>query len=314
MLKKKRSENALVNLCYSCSLFKKYYQYNLWFGSYVEYNNIKYCKKYTHKYVYYWVHFFLLQRFNLSFVILLYKSPCFIKFVESGFLKYLDYHFLLLFYNNCFVCDLKDKQKIKFFVKFYFQIFLKKRFEKDLLITITKAINEIVSEVFLKHLTNRVNTIQISVDQMCLINTLAFKVIKINYYKTYFTNFDNSSKLDFFFLVLKFVYKSLLNPLSFKSNKILKLYLRPAKVSKFTIEKSFIDLKTLYCLNKNIQYLTESIENLSELKGQKIYISLYKNSNVLFKNFLIKKCIIHKKPFKNFFKSFNIRFVKHNYK
>lgn len=145
MLKKKRSYDInLVDFYSNCLLFNKYCQYNLWFGNFGEYNNIKYCKNYTQKYIYYWVHIFLLERFNLSFVIFLYKSPYFTKFVKSGFFKYLDYHFLLSLYKNSLTFDSKDKQKVKFFVKFYFQNFLKERIEKDLLILIIKGTNEII--------------------------------------------------------------------------------------------------------------------------------------------------------------------------
>lgn len=282
MLKRESQiQNDLINSYYSCVLFKKYYQYNFWFGNFNEYNNIKYCKSYIQKYIYCWINFFLLQRFSLSFVIFLYKSPYFTKFVESGFLKYLDYHFLLSFYSNCFFFDLKSKQVLKSFVKFYFQIFLKKHLEKDLLILLIVVINEIFLNIFLK-------PIEIYVNRNYLNDKKSFKLlfIKKNYYY-------------------------LLKSINFKDNNTLK----SAKVSKLIIEKSFIVFlrNFLYIFNTDVQYLIESVDSLVRFNSEK-NIGIYRNSNILCEVSLVQRSLLSRKIFKNFFKSFNISFVNYKYK
>lgn len=329
MLKKNRcSENDLANFYYSCVLFKKYYQYNLWFGTFGEYDNIKYCKKYLQQSIYRWIHIFLLQRFNLFFIIFLYKSPCFIKFIESRFLKYLDYHFLLLFYNNCFTFDLKGKQKIKIFAEFYFQNFLKKRFKKDLLILVPNAINEITLNVLTKHLTNRLKDIQIYMEWLRLNEKILFKLVSIKnkkevyfigfiyfnylvkkgYYGSHFNNLGNSYSLKFYcpFISLKLIHKSMLECLKFKENETLKFNLKPSKVSKPKMEKTFIGFsrKTLEGSNRDIQHLVESVEILGAFNSQEKSIGFYKNFNIIFKDSYSQKHLLFIKPFKNnFFKS-----------
>lgn len=338
MLKKNRcSENDLVNFYYSCMLFKKYDQYNLWFGTFGEYDNIKYCEKYLQQSIYRWIHIFLLQRFNLFFVLFLYKSPCFMKFVESGFLKYLDYHFLLLFYNNSFTFNLKGKQKIKIFVKFYFQNSLKKRLEKDLLILVTNAINEITLNVLIKHLTNRLKDIQIYMEWFRLNEKILFKLVTIKnkkevyfigfiyfnylvkkgYYGSYFINLGNLYPLKFYrpLISLKLIHKSMLERLNFKENKTLKFNLKPVKVSKPKMEKTFIGFprKTSEGSNRDIQHLVESVEFLGAFNSQEKSVGLYKNSNIIFKDSYSQKHLLFIKPFKNF-KVFNKYFVKYKHK
>lgn len=263
MVKKNASDNDLVKFCYSCVLFKKYYQYNLWFGSFDEYKNIEYCKKYIQQYLYYWIYFFLLQRLSLSFFILLYRSPCFIKFVEFGFFKYLDYHFLLLFHNNHFTFDSKGKQKINSFIKSYFQKFLKKSFKKDLLVLVTKEINKIILNILLKYVTKRLKSIDIYIVRD-----------KLNI-KTSFNLVLNSSN---------------------------NINLRSAKLTKLSIEKGFIGLqkKISYGFNKDIHSLIDSFTILKDFNNQQKNIGLYKNSSVLFKEFPTQKDLRNKKYFKTF--------------
>lgn len=332
MLKEDREiKNDLVTFYNSCLLFKKYDQYNLWFGDFYEYSNIKYCKKYFQKYVYFWIYFFLLQRFSIFFVKFLYKSPYFIKFVESGFFKYLNYHFLLSFYNNNFIFDfdLKGKQKIKIFVKFYFQNFLKRRLKKDLLLLLTKVISDIILNLLIKLLINRLKFIQIYVRRVWLNDKILVKnkkevyfiglfyfnyLIKKSYYNLFFTHLDNLYKL-------KFVYKLLLKskPINFNENKILSINLKPVKVNILIREKFFIGLpqKLFYFNNKDIQYLIESFELLPNFNEQEKNISLYQKSNILFEDSLLQEHLIFKKSFKIFklfFKSFNFCFIKYKYK
>lgn len=334
MPKKKGSKNNLKKLCDSCLLFKKYAQYDLWFGGSDEYKNIVYCKKYTQKYIYYQVHIFLLQRFNLPLVIFLYTSPCFTKFVESGFLKYLDSNFLLSFHNNRFTCDSTGKKKMKAFVKIYFQNVLRGCFEEDLLILVIKLINEIA----FKPLTNGLKTIQISAEQTLSNDKDLFKeaeiqkiiyvlggfyfnyLIKRGLYKPYFTNFDNLSKINIGLFFLKnFMYKSSYSSLkfiNFKDNEISKFYLSKP-VGELAMEEGFIDhrRKIKPSLNNTIHSLVESIESLDEFEEKSIGFFFYKNYNTLSsEDCLIPKWSVSERPFENYLKSFKRVFDKNRYK
>jgi len=296
MLKKKCFENYLVNFSSNCILFKKYYQYNLWFGSFGEYLNIKYCKKYIQKYIYFWIHFFLLKSFSLNIVRFLYKSPCFLRFVESGVLKYVDYHFLVSFYNNCFTFDLKGKQNIKFFFRLYFQKNLKKRFENDLLFLVIKVLDDILLNDLIMHLTKSLKDIQIYIERIRLNEKVAFKLVTIKnkkeiyflglryfkyltkkgYYKPCIIKFNNLYSFTF----LKTIYRPLLKV---KSSSIIKTYksdLNRCYINKKRIENFFITFSqnTLDFSKKDIQHLIQFVEPLTNNTG------IYKNSIVFFED------------------------------
>lgn len=342
MLKKKNhGKNDSVNFYYSCVLFKRYYQYNLWFGGFGEYNNIKYCKIYIQKYIYCWISLFLLQHFSPSFVIILYKNPRFIKFVDSGFFKHLDYHFLLSFHNNCFTFNSEGKKQIRVFVISYFQIFLKRHLGKDLLFLLIKVINEMILNVLLKHLSKPLKDIQIYAGRIFLNYKNAFKPIQVsNNQKVYFVGlfyFNHltkkthcksyysgstifyTTKSFYSFAILKNIYKSSLKVRSFKNTKIIKNSLKSIKLSKKIMEEIFIKFagKILGHFNKNIQYLVESVELLDGYNGHYKNIGFYKNTSLLFKTSLIKKHSVRKKKFKGykfFLKSFNTGFTKYKHK
>lgn len=286
MIKKSHSVDDLVNFYYSCPLFRKYYQYNLWFGSFGEYDNLIYCTKFINRYVYCWVHFFLLQRFSLSFVIFLYKSPCFMKFLESGFIKYLDYKFLLSFSNNSFRFDNKSKQRLKQYIKSYFYSALKKQVEKDLLILVTKTKKEII---FLQYPIKLLEMSQISVGRILISN------------KHYLVGF-----FYFFFLIRKDCYK--LNIIDFGSSHILKC--------SNNIYKPLPLILKLYFKSVNIQNLIDyfEIDVLSEFKNRKIDIGLHKNTNIFFEEclntnifFPTKNLEIKKNIFNKYFINYTLR-------
>lgn len=329
MLKKRRSENDLVNLYYSCILFKKYFQYNLWFGSFGEYDNIKYCNKYIQIYVYCWINIFLLQRFSLSLVIFLYKSFCFIKFVESGFFNYLNYHFLLSFYNNCFTFDLKGKQRIKVFVKFYFYIFLKSRLEKDILTLVTKVINDYFLYVLVKHLIKRLKDTEIYTVRSRLNNKALCQIITGGNKKKYYfiglfyfnslikNGYYESDLINFSRFYVNYCYGFK----NFNNNKTLKFHFKSTKISKLITEEVFIGFprNTLYRFNKDIIYLVRSFENLNRFTIYQKKIGLYKKPRIFFDKSTYQKLSVFKKPFKNcklvlVFKTFNNCFVKYKFK
>ena len=251
MLEKDHSETDLTKLSYKCLVFKKYYQYDLWLGNYSEYYNLQYCKKYTQKYLYYLTHTFLLKNFDIFFVGLLYKSPSFIRFIKSGFLIYLDYHFLVLFYYSCSNFGRKAEKEIKSFVKLYFHFFLKKRFEKDLFDLINEAMYETVlldnSEVLIK----RFEDIYVLPDEtlindevfsklvvvqnkiLCIERFLLFYLKKKTYCSVRFNGLNNLLKANYFFSSLEFVYKS--------PSKVLNSFSNLIELDELVINKTFID-------------------------------------------------------------------------
>lgn len=330
------SEKYLINSYSSCFLFKKYYKYDLWFGSFYEYHNIKYCKKYIQKYIYCWIHIFLGQRFSLSFVIILYKSPRFIKFIESGFFKYLDSNFLLLFSKNCFTFRQKGEQEIKNFVKSYFYSDIKKSLEKDFLVVVNKVINETIFNFFIKHLISHLKKIHIcDVKNIKLKDKISFSkknkkylfcrgLIFFNYLieKGYylpcfiFSNYYHLVKVFYSFISLSYKYFSLRRDINFKSNTILKFNLKSTNANDFIIKRLFIKLpqKTCYEINKEIHYLIESFESLDDFIKPEKKIGLYKKTNITVKKKLSVNDLKLNKSFKNFFNSFNNSFVRFKYK
>lgn len=314
MLEKRRSENHLVNFHYSCALSKKYSQYSFWFGNFGEYNNIKYCKNYIQVYVYRWITNFLLKRFSFFFVIFLYKSSYFLKFVESGFFEYLNYHFLLSFYYNCFTFDLKGKQNIKIFVRSYFRIFFKSRLEKDILILVSKLINEI----FLNSLIRPLKDIEIYGALSKLNDKASCSIITDEEKKLfYFTRLINNSYYEFIFTDFNCFY--IIN--SSYCSKNFKVHLKSTKISKLTMEESFISFprNTLKAFNNDFNYPVKFFEVLNKfiVEEKKIGLCLYQNSNFFFEKSLSGNLLLFKKSFKSckfLFKTFNICFVKFKYK
>ena len=129
------NENSLLKFYYSCPLFKKYCKEGLWFGSFEEYENIKYCEKYLRKYTY-----TFLQNNKLFKSGSLNLDPYFKKFIKSGFFRHINSHFLKAFFGNSFLFSFpKSKLKIEKFVENYFHIYLKEKLEKELLVSLIKS-------------------------------------------------------------------------------------------------------------------------------------------------------------------------------
>nr|QWK44920.1 hypothetical protein [Pseudochorda nagaii] len=136
---KKHSENDLVKYYESCPIFKKYCQFDLWSEDFCEYENIKYCETYLSLYTYAFIQRLLFDHFSPSCLAVLYTSPYFVKFVRSGFFKYVDYHFLLSFHNNCFFYPSDSGKKIEAFVEVYFERYIKFSFAEDLVSCLVKS-------------------------------------------------------------------------------------------------------------------------------------------------------------------------------
>lgn len=140
---KKYSEINLSILYESCPIFKKYCQFNLWSEELGEYDKIKYCESYIFKYAQAFTERYLLQFFSPSLLAILQTSPSFVKFVKSGFIKHIDFHFLLLFQSNSFHYSSDSVEQIETFVEQYFQRYSKKPFEDELLKCIIRSVNEL---------------------------------------------------------------------------------------------------------------------------------------------------------------------------
>lgn len=150
MKQKEFSKNSLLKFYYSCPLFKKYCKLGLWFGSFEEYKNIRYCEKYLREYT-----CFILQENNLFIHQSLSKDPYFKKFLHSGFFCCIDSHFLKAFYKNSFLYfSPKSKLRIKNFVENYFQKYLKGKLKKKLLIYAIKHTNKFMFSFLESHTKN----------------------------------------------------------------------------------------------------------------------------------------------------------------
>nr|QWK44500.1 hypothetical protein [Desmarestia aculeata] len=141
---KNHSKNELVKLYDSCPIFKKYCQFNLWSEEFGEYDKVKYCETYLYRYISTFTQEHLLQCFSPSFLAVLHTSPSFMKFIKSGFIKYIDFHFLLFFQYNSFHHSNDSFEDIEIFVEEYFQKYSRKVFEEDLLKCLIKSVNELV--------------------------------------------------------------------------------------------------------------------------------------------------------------------------
>ena len=256
---KEYSKIDLVKSYSSCPLSKRYCEYNLWFGNYNELDNIRYCKKYIKKYIRLSIEKYILQYFNLSVLYVLYSSPHFTKFVEFGFFKYLDFDFLLLFHKNGFNCSSKDKKKIKIFVHAYLKKYLKSRLKHDLLICINNSINESTPIFFRIYLLNYINIFFFVDKDTFLNNKILLKSCMYDRNKNKFL--INGLIKNIFYGVSLFNCQK--ESISFvKHNSDLNSFYK--SVFNLNLDKNYIFFfsKTNIQLNKDIQILTELVENL----------------------------------------------------
>lgn len=308
------SKNDLVEFYYKCPLFKKYCQYNLWFGSFNEYDSIKYCKRYTYQYFNTSIKNFVLQHFSLSILFVLYASPCFIKFVESGFFKYLDFHFLLLFHNNYFNCSLKDKKNIENFVHKYFKKYLKNRLKQDLILCISKSINELPSNSFRLLLVNRTKYLRINVKKF---SSKQKVFLKSNEYKQEKAVFFTNLLLKKLFCGISLFNKKQICVKSINYQRLFNNAISPTFflihiVFKLQLEKTYVNY-----INKNIQNLAERLETLSVFYIRSKNVGLYKKFDTLFDNSFYYKPFKPNKSFiqfKRLVKSFNFCLNTNKYK
>jgi len=231
MLKKKCFENYLVNFSSNCILFKKYYQYNLWFGSFGEYLNIKYCKKYIQKYIYFWIHFFLLK-------IRLYFQKNLKKRFENDLL------FLV--------------------IKVLDDILL-----NDLIMHLTKSLKDIQIYIERIRLNEKVAFKLVTIKNKKEIYFLGLRYFKYltkkGYYKPCIIKFNNLYSFTF----LKTIYRPLLKVKSSSIIKTYKSDLNRCYINKKRIENFFITFSqnTLDFSKKDIQHLIQFVEPLTNNTG-----------------------------------------------
>ena len=139
-------KNDLIKLCKSCPVFKKYWRFNLWSKECVEYNQLKYCSFYFSRYTFNFIKDFILRYFSLSFLLILYDSPIFIKFIKSRFIKYVDFNCLLFFQELFLMHSRRPDKDIEIFVNLFFQSHIIKKNEKDLRCCLPKAVKELVPQ------------------------------------------------------------------------------------------------------------------------------------------------------------------------
>nr|YP_448659.1 hypothetical protein DevioMp23 [Desmarestia viridis]AAS79045.1 hypothetical protein [Desmarestia viridis] len=143
---KNHSKNDLSILYDSCLVFKKYCQLNLWSEEFGEYDKVKHCGTHLYRYISAVTQVRILQCFSPAFLAILRTSPSFTKFMKSGFIKYIDFHFLLFFQYNSFHYSNDSFEEIETFVEEYFEKYSRKVFEEDLLKCLIRSINDIVPQ------------------------------------------------------------------------------------------------------------------------------------------------------------------------
>ena len=159
MGKAKRYSEADLADFYSVSpVFKKYSQLHLWSENFSEYYNLKYCEVYLSQYIFGCTQKYILEYFSKSFLLTIQNSPNFLKFIKSGFFKYINDHFLLLFQNNYFFCFEEPHEEVEIFVEEYFQRYIQNFFERDLLMCLITCINNRVPKSFDVYLNIRIKS------------------------------------------------------------------------------------------------------------------------------------------------------------
>lgn len=280
----RKEEKDFIEDNYGCVLCKKYLLYNLWYGSSGEFANVDYCRRYVQIYLCCWINLFLLQHFCIPLNTFLYRSPYFLKFVDSGFLNYLDYTFLAAFARESFSFDAEGKQRIRGFVEAYFECFIEEALERDLLDLVGKVLNGILLEALGGHLTKTLG----SSDEFLLDRQARSKLL------------TKGNKWVIFRLGLHFSQPFLqggyyrayrpIQPYSGRSMKSsfslirdremesLEAHLKPAKLIRSIMDKSLIGLLDSWyqeevVLNQEIHSLIDS----SESEGEEAHIGLHKN-------------------------------------
>lgn len=318
MVKEKGSANDLAKLYYGCPLFKKYCRHNFWRGNAHEYNDLRYCRKYIYKCTQVLILRYMLQYFSLPFILVLYTSPCFIKFTKSGFIRYLDFHFLLLFYNHSFF---SSSIGIKAFIEKYFEKYIREGLKKDLLLCISECLDEQALKNFNGEYTSRLKYVYSQgVKRTLRDKSLLIKII---------VGVKRGPCSLNCFAILDNIYKSVQKFTPSKDIRYLKNYPLVYSSNASVILSFFLvgpALKPSFCTvgqinlartNRASKVLFKVVEVLDDFVNKAIKVGLHKNINIIFEDNSSLKLVLCKKIFKNFnslLKSFNKSFFEHRHK
>nr|YP_009648062.1 hypothetical protein [Macrocystis integrifolia]QBZ73731.1 hypothetical protein [Macrocystis integrifolia] len=315
---KKYSEADLADFYLVSPLFKKYSLLRLWSYNFSEYSNIKYCEIYFSKYFLVCTEKYILEYFGEFFLLTLLDSPKFLKFIESGFFKYINYHFLLLFQSNCLFFFEDSFEEVEFFVEEYFRLHIKKTFERDLLICLAACINKRVPVSFdiylsnhLKYISNKILLIKSntksSFNSISILNFIESDIDK--YYFLGFIYFKNNKsplyKIKYNVGVKKKYNCSGLTVLNYKIYKSVNIIKEVSGVIKQNYIKFFFEGITCnyesFVVNSYnntfLEYYNYFFKNIEKYK----YLSINKKVNFYFK-FYPTLFMVYKGSFYNFSK------------
>lgn len=185
---RRQSKHDLTQFYKDCPTFKKYCLFNLWSEEFSEYSKIKDCDIYFSRYTRVHINNLLFCYFSPALVLIIYNSPCFKKFTESGFIKYIDFQFLLYFQENFFLNSGRSGKDIEIVVHLYFQRNIKKKFEDDFMLHLIRSLNELIPTSLQKCLTNiikyyclfRPNRFKSKLEK---INFLTFSILAHHFFK-----------------------------------------------------------------------------------------------------------------------------------
>nr|YP_011016994.1 hypothetical protein UYP72_mgp17 [Lessonia nigrescens]WQB61672.1 hypothetical protein [Lessonia nigrescens] len=178
----KYSEIDLTDFYVLSPVFKKYSRLNLWSENFSEYHNINYCSIYLSQYICGCTQKYILEHFNDYFLLVLHKNPKFLKFLKSGFFKYITPHFLFFFQNNHFFFKEDSYEEMEIFVEEYFQRYIQIFFTRDLLICLVACMYELVPNSFKRYLQQQLEHIHKEIIFIELNNTsLSNSVIILNF-------------------------------------------------------------------------------------------------------------------------------------
>nr|YP_009684019.1 hypothetical protein [Lessonia spicata]QDP13843.1 hypothetical protein [Lessonia spicata]QWK44652.1 hypothetical protein [Lessonia spicata] len=256
----KYSEIDLTDFYVLSPVFKRYSRLNLWSENFSEYHNINYCSIYLSQYICGCTQKYILEHFNEYFLLVLHKNPKFLKFLKSGFFKYITPHFLFFFKNNHFFFSEDSYEEMEIFVEEYFQRYIQIFFKRDLLICLVACMYELVPNSFKRYLQHQLEYIHkeiilIELNNISLSNSVIIlnfieeaknknyplgfncykKIIKNFYFFGDKINIVSKPKLPYFFLI----------GFNYKIYKSLNTRKKGSDVLKFSFSSFFLE-ETIY--------------------------------------------------------------------
>ena len=205
-----------------CSILKRYNKFNLWSEELSDCVKVRYCEDYLFKYVCASIQSYTLEHFNVYSLSVVYETPVFLKFMRSGFLKYVDFHFLVFFQANLFLFPSNSNKEIEAFVGEYFKRYIQKSFEIDLLRCLTKSLNKLTPASLQGYPAKQLKLIHIHVIQN-KVNKGLYPETLININNTPVYGFNSPAEIIYNTSLDKrgTTYNSLCNPKDYASRDLL---------------------------------------------------------------------------------------------